>query len=112
MSKLSVHERALLLLRVATVSLVLALILVLTIRVSAAQRPNAPVTIEDARQDDRLDDLQTWRENLENYNKEEGQKVQDLSEDLSAIRGIGIGAMSVLGILQAVQVILQLKKKP
>ena len=67
MSKLSAHERALLLLRVATVSLVLALILVLTIRVSAAQRPNSPVTIEDARQDDRLDDLQTWRENLENY---------------------------------------------
>jgi hypothetical protein len=57
-------------------------------------RSNSPSVLKDARQDDKLDDLQTWRQNLESYNEEEGKKVQELSEDLSAIRGIGIGAMS------------------
>jgi hypothetical protein len=56
--------------------------------------PISPSVLKDARQDDKLDDLQTWRQNLESYNEEEGKKVQELSEDLSAIRGIGIGAMS------------------
>ena len=68
MSKLSAHERALLLLRVATLSLVLALSLIMIIKVSAAQsaRPNSPITIEDARQTTNLTICRRGKRNFEN----------------------------------------------
>lgn len=74
--------------------------------------PVAPViTVEDARQDEKIDQLTEFRHNQENFNTQQGAALQEERDEVSTIKGIGIGAFSLLAALQTLSVILQLGKK-
>lgn len=109
MSNLSARERLLLFLRVATIAISIT---TLCVYFGVHAHAQTRMTVTDALQDQRINDLAAARVSQEAYNADQRQKIEGLEEEVSSIKGIGIGAVGVLGILQAVQVVLQLKKKP
>lgn len=108
------RERSIFVLRIVSGGigvLVVSLMLFVSI-VHAQTQPVVPVmTVEDARQDERIDDLKTWKKNQESWNDEQGRRVEELNEQLWWIKGIGVGGFAVLSILQFVQAFYQLRHK-
>ncbi len=102
-------QRLLFFLRVATIAISLT---TLCAYLSVHAHAQARITVEDARQDQKLDDLAQFRDSQQSINSSTNTKLEGLSEELSAIKGIGAGAVGVLGILQVVQTVLQMKNKP
>lgn len=97
MEKLTPRERFMVWLRLACACFcLLASISLFVVRVYAQVQPVIPtITIEDARQDMKLDELKEFKSNQENYNAEQGRRLGDLENKAAAIEGIG-GCVGVI----------------
>lgn len=70
------------------------------------------VTSEDAVQDVKINDLRTFEVNQENWNRETGQAISVMRDDVSAVKGEIAGVGITLGLLTSLSMFFQLKQKP
>jgi hypothetical protein len=123
MEKLTPRERFMVWLRLACACFcLLASISFLVIRVYAQPRAVMPtITVEDARQDMRLDELKEFKDNQESYNREQGtvrktwedeqgKRIGDLENKAAAIEGIGGCVGVILSIFNVLFGIAHFKK--
>ena len=112
MASLPWRERLIVYLRCAAMAVCLLSCGAIFVTKLLAQVPITQViTTEDARQDEKLDTLKEFRQNQENYNREQGKRLEDLEEQQSKIVGIGIGGFSVLTALEGLMGILFFNRK-
>lgn len=69
------------------------------------------ISIEDAVQDEKLNNFHTFQNNQDNWNHETGTEISTLKDDVSNIKGEIVGVGLALGGLNILGLFFQLKKQ-